>query len=617
MRGFWGRAARLVAATVALMLATMALLATAAGPAGAAPSVTAGERITSFIVDLAVQADGTLKVTETIDYDFGTNSRHGLLAYVPRRVVWAPDKKYYREWRFRGLTTKADGLPAQHTEEDSGDFLTVKVGDPDVTITGKHRYVLSFLVDGAFDTYVQTAETPAHDELYWNAVGAGWTVPIDAVQVRVTGPFPVSRATCYQGPVGSTTPCGLTEAAGKQAAFTASGLADHQAVTVVVALPKGAVPHAGPLLVERRDWMYYLGLRRGSTPLFGALGLAALLAALAGVRLYRTGRDRRFAGQIPGLAPVPGQNVAAEYRPVGTSPEGPVEFVPPKGVRPGVIGALITEKAQVRDVTATVVDLAVRGYLRIEELGAAGGDEDDADWRLSRLRDADDTLRPYERDLFAALFAGRDAVTLSELKTTFAKANSSAITGVYDDLVAQGWYRVRPDRARQATGCLGVLLVLVAVGLGALLGFALHLGILAIGVAVAGLVLVFGARVAPARTPAGSAAYAQALGFRRYIRVAEAAQIRAEEREGVFSRYLPYAVAFGEAKRWVQTFAAVGAVAPAAVGWYGNPALFATSLDSFGSTASTAFTSSPASSGSSGFSGGSGGGGGGGGGGSW
>ena len=589
-------------------VAAVLVLAGPAGGAAAAPSVTPGEEIRSFVVDLAVQPDGRLKVTETIDYDFGTNSRHGLLAYVPRRAAWAPDQDYYREWRLHDLSATADGQPAQHTEEGNGDFLTAKVGDPDVTITGTHRYVLSFLVDGAFDTY---GEPDAHDELYWNAVGAGWTVPIDSVQVRVTGPFPVRRVACYQGPSGSTEPCGSAKAAGTQATFAARALSDHEAVTIVVAMPRGSIPNAGPILVERRNLQYYLGLRHGPAPLLAALGVAALLAALAGVRLYRVGRDRRYVGQIPGLAPVPGQAVAAEYRPVGTSPEGPVEFVPPKGVRPGQIGALITEKAAVRDVTATVVDLAVRGYLRVEDIG---GD----DWRLTRLKEADDTLRPYERALFGRLFRGRDTVTLSDLKNTFAGANKAAIRGIYDDLVTQGWYRVRPDRARQATGCLGVLLVLVALGLGALLGFALHLGILALGVAVAGLVLVFGARVAPARTPAGSAAYAQALGFRRYIRVAEAAQIRAEEREGVFSRYLPYAVAFGEAKRWVATFAAVGAANPAAVGWYGNPAYFAASVDNFGSTASTAFTSTPASSGSSGFSGGSsGGGGGGGGGGSW
>jgi uncharacterized protein (TIGR04222 family) len=339
--------------------------------------------------------------------------------------------------------------------------------------------------------------------------------------------------------------------------------------------------------------------------------LAILLAGLVGVRLYRVGRDRRYAGQVPGLAPAAGQPVAEEYRPLGTSPEGPVEFVPPKGMRPGMVGPLITERAGVRDVTATVVDLAVHGYLTIEDIG-------DGDWLLSRHKPLDDSLRPYEQDLYRALFPpGREEVTLSGLKNTFARTTRRTVSSLYGELVGHRWYRRRPDRTRLATRALGVLLVVLAVPLGALLGVGLQLGILAAAVAVAGLVLVAGARFAPARTPAGSAAYAQALGFRRYIRVAEAEQIRAEEREGVFSRYLPYAVAFGEASRWVATFAAVGAATPEAVGWYGNPVYFASSVEGFGSTAATTFVSTPSSSGSSGFSGGAGGGGGGGGGGSW
>src|SRR5262249_38224005 len=98
--------------------------------------------------------DGRLRITETITYDFGSNQRHGLLAYIPRRTGWAPDSRYYREWPLHPLTVKVDGNWAQsYTEEVSGDNLVVKVGDPDRTISGRHEYELSFLVDGAFDTY--------------------------------------------------------------------------------------------------------------------------------------------------------------------------------------------------------------------------------------------------------------------------------------------------------------------------------------------------------------------------------------------------------------------------------------------------------------------------------
>ena len=563
-----------------------------AGPAVGAPGVIAGERISSLFVELVIGRDGRLAVTETIDYDFGSNNRHGLLVYVPRRAVWLPDRRFYRQWRLGPLSATADGRPAQHTEQNSGDYLVSRVGDPDVTVTGRHRYVLRFGVDGAFDRY---GGPHGHDELYWNAVGAGWQVPIDSVRVLVRGPFPVRRATCYQGPVGSTRPCGTSATgSGDQAAFTARGLGEYQAVTVVVALPEGSVLNAGPILVERHDWLYYLGLRRGAGPLLGLLGLAAVLAALAGALAYRTGRDRRHADRTSVL-------------------------VPPQGVRPGTIGALITKRATAHDVTATIVDLAVRGYLTLTETA-------DGDWRLTKLKDAEDGLRAYERRLLDSLFYARETVTLSTLRNQLLLTRintATAVNGIYTDLVAQGWYRTRPDRARRTIRRLGWLLLLLTLPAGVVLGLALHLGVLTVGIAVAGLALVYGARLAPARTRAGAAAYTQALSFRRHIRATEADQIPAEKRHGHFSRYLPYAVAFGETKQWAATFTAAAAATPTATSWYDNPPYPITSwAEHFTSTASTIFTTTPTSSSSSGFSAGStggsaGDGGGGGGGGSW
>jgi uncharacterized membrane protein len=133
----------------------------------------------------------------------------------------------------------------------------------------------------------------------------------------------------------------------------------------------------------------------------------------------------------------------------------------------------------------------------------------------------------------------------------------------------------------------------------------------------------------PARTAKGSAMLARVLGFRTYLHTAEAEQLRFEERTDVFSRYLPYAIVFGDAERWAKAFAALAAaqvaggtaVAPV-LPWYSGPAGWdlghlGDSMGSFASTTAGAIATT-ASSGGSGFSGGSSGGGfGGGGGGSW
>jgi uncharacterized membrane protein len=196
---------------------------------------------------------------------------------------------------------------------------------------------------------------------------------------------------------------------------------------------------------------------------------------------------------------------------------------------------------------------------------------------------------------------------------------------IYDDSVQQQWYPKRPDLVRLHWRGRGTGVVVLGVLVGVIAAFGFNAGVIGVGVALTGAAMWLAARWMPARTAIGSAAYAQALGFRRYIRVAEATQLKVEEREGVFSRYLPYAIAFNEADRWVKTFAAVNAVRPDVMSnWYvGNGAFtalyFASSLNSFTVDTGSSLVSTPASTGGSGFGGGgfSGGGAGGGGGGSW
>ena len=149
-------------------------------------------------------------------------------------------------------------------------------------------------------------------------------------------------------------------------------------------------------------------------------------------------------------------------------------------------------------------------------------------------------------------------------------------------------------------------------------------GLVGLGLVVAALAGLFVAGSFPARTGRGSAMLARIQGFRLYIATAEAEQIKFQEREQIFSEFLPYAIVFGLADRWAGVFAQLGADGRSGLYWYtGQPGwsmlYFGASIGSFTTaTAGTIATTPPSASGSSGFSGGfSGGGGGGGGGGSW
>ncbi len=586
-----------------------------AAPAGA----DVGESITSYDVVMTVGTDGTLHVREEIAYDFGFNRKHGILRNIHTRQHY--DDKFDRIYELDNVeVTSPTGAP-DDVKVEGGSETTIRIGDPDETVTGKHTYVIDYDVAGALNSFTD------HEELYWNAIGAEWSLPIAAATTTVNMPAEITKVVCFSGPVGSTLPCDSGTHEGRKGTFQQALLAPNNAFTVVVGVPAGSVP-AEPILKERFSVVRAFAV----TPqTLGGLGsILLLLGAGIGWLVWTRGRDRRYIGQIMGLTPASGQADVQEYRPLFAKPDGAVEFAPPDGVRPGQVGTLIDEEAHVLDVTATIVDLAVRKYLFIEELPRKTWFHK-RDWQLSKLDAPTDALLPYEAKLYGALFRSGHKVLMSDLKDTFASSMRNVQDQLYADAVRRGWFFRRPDKVRATWSFAGVLLIAAGAGLTFLLAKYTHIALIGFGVILAGLVLFACARFMPARTAKGSAALARVLGFRQYIKTAEVEQLRFEERESIFSRYLPYAIVFGETDRWAKAFASLanqpsaGSTSSSGLYWYSGPnawnlGYLGSSMNSFTDSAAGALTSTPSSSGSSGFSSGggfSGGGGGGGGGGSW
>jgi uncharacterized membrane protein YgcG len=286
------------------------------------------------------------------------------------------------------------------------------------------------------------------------------------------------------------------------------------------------------------------------------------------------------------------------------------------------MGVLLDERPRTLHVTATIVDLAVRGFLTIEEVERQGlfGKPD---WILRRTAEADDDLPPYERKLLQALFRTGPEATVSELRHTFASRLEQVKRSLLSSAVKQKWFSESPEKVRMRWVVRGMLLLVaggaVTVALAAWTSWAL----VGVAVVLAGVLAIAVAGAMPARTAAGTALVRRIRGFRRVIATAETHMARWAEEEHVFTRYLPYAIVFGLTERWAKAFADLG-LADETPGWYRGPhpftyTAFAHSVDSFAVTTGGTLASTPASSGSSGFGGGgfSGGGGGGGGGGSW
>jgi uncharacterized membrane protein len=268
------------------------------------------------------------------------------------------------------------------------------------------------------------------------------------------------------------------------------------------------------------------------------------------------------------------------------------------------------------------VDLAVRGYLHITELPKKGWFGSN-DWKLTKLREADD-LNAFEKKILNSLFKGsKTDVELSDLKYQFAEDLSKSKNLIYDDAMKRKWFAIKPETARGMWVVVAVGIMILAVGLSCFSALAIHRGLVFLGLIPAGLAMLIVSRSMATRTAAGSEMLRRVLGFREYIDTAEKHRQDFNEQENIFARYLPFAIVFGCVQKWAKAFEGLDAAARSTEGWYTGtrpfqPMLFSSSLQSFSSSVGSTLSSGASGSGGSGFSGGSsGGGGGGGGGGSW
>jgi uncharacterized membrane protein len=542
-----------------------------------------------FAADITIDRNGSLHIVEAIDANFGSLQKHGIFRTIPVRYRWDDTHVRAYELQVRSVTDSSE-RSVRYETSDQGNSKVIKIGDPNRTVSGRQTYRITYDVAGAMNAF------PDHDELFWNVNGGQWDVRAQSVTATVHAPAAPQQANCYQGAAGSDEACRFAiTSTGADFAATRP-LAPYGQLTIVAALAKGVVAEPKPIITRDSDNVlaYF-----EPQPIWLALAAFALAAGLVFLfwRWYTVGRDERER-----------QTIVPEYE-------------PPDKVRPAQLGVILDESADTKDVTATIVDLAVRGYLTITE-EPSGGLFAKKDWTLHDTGKGATGLLPYETIVFTGLFKDGPDVKISELRTHFISSLRTAESELYRDSADRKWFATRPDRVRQGYAGVSVLVIIAGVGVAWLLGRTLGAGLVGVAIVVVGLVALAVARVMPAKTAAGAELLRRTLGFRQYMEVAEKERQRFAERENIFSDYLPYAIVFGCVDKWARAFKDID-LSRQTSSWYVGNAPFnsfalASSLQGFSSNLGSAISSTPGSRGGSGFSGGgAGGGGGGGGGGSW
>jgi uncharacterized membrane protein YgcG len=611
--------------------------------APARPADAASDVVRSFDARYELRTDGSFKVTEDILVDFADNQRHGIFRDI--QVEYAYDDTYNRIVDISGVSVSNGSQSVPVVTSRNGDFLELRIGDANRLVSGQQRYLISYMVRGGMNAFDD------HDELYWNITGNQWPYPIEKATATVVLPGgSFSQIACFEGPNGSKTPCNSTAAASGAQFVATTPLSSGSGLTVVVGVPKGLITVAPPKLVQaKKSVREVLDEFLGFNPAVyaGTIVLGVFVLFWLGRLWWRTARDR-WLGDNYYLNPgKPDEKIKPLFSHETVLPE----LEPPKlpdqrradgawdRLTPAEVGVLLDERADTLDISATVVDLAVRKYLRIEDVTPADGGE--TDYKLTKLKTDDSELHPFESVLLKAIFDSGDEVMLSSLRSKGSLHDSllDSKEGLYEDSVkARKLFPSDPNSTRVLWVVNALFLIGAGVGVGALIGFLFGVGLLALPIIVAGVALLFMANSMPRRTGLGREMLRRALGFRLFLVTAEEDREKFNEQQGIFSEFLPYAIVFHCVEKWAKAFENASL---ADLDWYrsssGNlfqPLLFAATMNSFSSSIGSTMSSlgvvassgggwSGGGSGFGGFSGGfggggfSGGGGGGGGGGSW
>lgn len=497
-------------------------------------------------VDIAVNLDGTVRIEETQEIVFTSGSFTFGTRNIDMNKLERISDVQVREGN-RVYEQDSSGAPYTFSTRTSGGDFVIEWHFPE-TADSTHVYVISYTVQGALRYY------EGGDQIWWKAVFPQRSFPVNSSVVTVNLPegTSVQEAESYYAP-------SLVEKLDDRTIVFAAddriGAGEQLEVRVeftpdvVAGAPADWQQRADAEAAELERQAEFEATTQPIVNL-AAIGVSLFFLIMGPVGLYalwyKRGRD----------VPV---KLVADYLPE-----------PPSDLPPSVAGTLVDEEADMEDILAGMVDLARRGVMEMEETEEKGflGIGSTRDF-VYRLKDRPATLRPYEKTLLDHIFGGRTERKLSDLKEKFYTAIPKLKKQLYQEVVDQGFFVKSPEAVRSTYAGLGIgalvaVVVLGICGLATLSRYTQFAICLPVSLGVSALGLIILGRFMPRKTEKGSEAAARWNAFKRYLQDIDK-YTNLEEAQDIFERYLPYAIAFGLEKDFMDKFAQVQTPAPQ---WY-------------------------------------------------
>jgi len=553
--------------------------------------------VTDYRIEYHLSRDdeqrSVLKTTETITADFyAANQNHGIERLIPKHYDGHPTSLNIIS------VTDGTGADRQFSTYTEGDFLVVRIGDPDKYVLGKQTYVITYTQRDVTKHYKDTNS----DEFYWDTNGTGWVVPINNLAVSLTiDESLVGKLTgniaCYQGVQGSTKTCELAKE-GNNFTASATNLNPHENITLAIGFqPHTFAAYKMPL------WQKLLIIWAVLQALLAVVGLGVIIWLTK--RYYRWKNGRK---EIITIVP---------------------EYLPPKGVSVATAGLLLGTFKSKR-IAAQLIDFAVRGYLKLYQTREKTPRKP-AEYKIEVVKDVS-SLSSEEQDLLKAMYGRIPEVgnhlhlsTLRESTNIHSQLNKNAKE--HEEKLIRGTYGLRKqDPAKSAWFArTGKVLLILSIAL------------LSPALLIAAVVAFAMGKVLWPLTDKGLELLRHLEGLKRYISVAEEERLRVLQSPGgaqkilvkdgkldtvelikLYERLLPYAILFGQEKEWNKRLARYYEETKQSPDWIAgqrgalSSAAFLSAMNDISSPyyGSASYSSSGGSTGG-GFSGGGGGGGGG------
>lgn len=480
-----------------------------------------GYVIDNYRVDITIDEKNIYQVSENITVDF-KEPRRGIYRVIPEVFNG-------RDIEVRNVQTNV-----QTSAKDEGDYIYLRMGNPNLYVTGIKNYLIKFNHDLGWD------RESSYDEVYYNLIGNDWDTTIEKLEFTITLPksFDKSKINFTSGVRGSTNNEGVkwSVTGNTISGYTVQPLGPKESVTIALPLPEGYFDFSAEKSI------YYL------------LKTLLYIVYIA----------------IPAIAFIVWKKFRDEKQVIPT-----VEFYPPDNLTPTEVGYYIDGVVHSKDLTSLIFYWADKGYLKLNEIKSSGLFSKD-DFEIEFLKSGNDISKEFENYMFRALesFKNLDGkVKISSLKNRFYKHMEKASEVLEIDLIMnkKTLYDSKSLRIGDSVRA-SILLVIVATIIYVNyfnIRDILELGMTVILAGISILVTVGISAKIKKRTEYGREILGRVQGFKRFLETAEKRKLEMliDENPGYFYNILPYTIVLGVSDVWADKFKDLQVPPPQ---WYGG-----------------------------------------------